>query len=129
MTTIMTVEDSGTVRDELATILRFEGYDVMEAEDGGVALSLLVERVPDLILCDLMMPRVDGYEVLRRVRSDPAHSSVPFVCLSARTERVDIARAMDAGASDYVTKPFTIDTLLSVIRDHLRSEPGGRESP
>lgn len=115
MTRILAIEDNDGVREELVDILRFEGYEVTPAENGREGLERLPKVKPDLIICDMMMPEMDGYETLRRVRSTPEYSTIPFVCLTARVERGDMRRAMEAGADDYVTKPFTAEELIAAV--------------
>jgi two-component system sensor histidine kinase/response regulator len=119
MTSILAIEDNDGVREELVDILRFEGYEVSAAENGREGLELIPKVKPELIVCDMMMPEMDGYETLRRVRSDPNYSTIPFVCLTARVERGDMRRAMEAGADDYVTKPFTAEELIAAVHAGL----------
>lgn len=119
MPKILAIEDNEAVREELADILRFEGYEVVEAENGRHGLEMLREAKPDLILCDLMMPEMDGYEMLRHVRADARLATMPFVCLTARAERADMRRAMETGADDYVIKPFTAEELVAAVRAGL----------
>jgi len=119
MTSILAIEDNDGVREELVDILRFEGYQVVAAENGRQGLELIEKVKPDLIVCDMMMPEMDGYETLRHVRSTPGYATVPFVCLTARAERGDMRRAMESGADDYVTKPFTAEELLAAVRAGL----------
>lgn len=114
-TRILVIEDNAEVREEIADILTFEGFEVHQAANGRVGLDLIRQALPDLVLCDLMMPELDGYETLARVRSDAATAMVPFLCLTARAERRDLRRAMELGASDYITKPFTAQDLLGAI--------------
>jgi CheY-like chemotaxis protein len=107
------------VRENLARFLKLEGHEVVEASDGeaGVAQALRVR--PDLILCDVMMPRLNGFEVLATLRRDPTLQNVPFVFLSASAEPERMAEAVGMGARGYVTKPFSLADLKSVLRQHL----------
>lgn len=120
--TILLVEDDPSVRDALERALGFEGYEVDTARDGGVALSMMREMAPDLIVLDVMMPYVDGIEVCRRIRAKG--DRVPILMLTAKTAVGDRVEGLDAGADDYVTKPFALDELLARIRALLRRSSG-----
>ena len=118
--TILVVEDQTDVRENLAETLELAGYGVVEAADGHEGVRAARERAPDLILCDVMMPRLDGYGVLRLLREDEATRAIPLVFLTAKAEREDLRRGMNLGAADYVTKPFFQDELLRVVELRLR---------
>ena len=118
-TRILVIEDNAAVREEVADILTFEGFEVRQATNGRVGLEMIRQAPPDLIICDLMMPELDGYETLAHVRSDATTAAVPFLCLTARAERQALRRAMEGGANDYITKPFTAEELLAAIRAAL----------
>jgi two-component system response regulator MprA len=120
--TILVVEDDPSVRDALERALGFEGYTVDTARDGGVALSMLRDTNPDLVVLDVMMPYVDGIEVCRRIRAKG--NRVPILMLTAKTAVGDRVEGLDAGADDYVTKPFALDELLARIRALLRRSTG-----
>jgi signal transduction histidine kinase len=120
METILVIEDTESVRQEIADTLQLENYSVIEAKNGRVGLQLASQCHPDLILCDVMMPEVGGYEVLATLRSDSQTSLTPFIFLTARTERDDVRLGMALGADDYLTKPFTLSDLLSAVRSRLR---------
>jgi CheY-like chemotaxis protein len=115
MTKILVIEDNDGVREEIVDILRFEGYEVRDAENGRLGLALAKEWAPDLVVCDLMMPELDGYATLEAIRADPVTAATPFLCLTARGEQNDVQRAMALGADEYITKPFTADQLLAVL--------------
>ena len=115
MTKILVIEDNDDVREEIVDILRLEGFEVRDAENGRLGLALAREWAPDLVVCDLMMPELDGYATLEAIRADPATASILFLCLTARAEHNDVQKAVDLGADDYLTKPFTIDELLASI--------------
>jgi len=115
MTKILVIEDNDEVREEIVEILRFEGYDVRDAENGRLGLQVVREWAPDAVICDLMMPELDGYATLETVRGNPASVAISFLCLTARGERVDIRKAMQLGADDYLTKPFTAAELLAAL--------------
>ena len=119
MKRILVIEDNDAVREEIAVILGFENFDVIAAENGRVGLERLRQTRPDLVLCDLMMPEMDGYSTLEALRRDPRFATVPFICLTARAERVDMRRAMELGADDYITKPFTAEELLAAVNAGL----------
>ena len=114
---VLVVDDEPQIRRALRTALVGHGYQAEVAEDGETALAMLAARVPDVMVLDLMMPGVDGFEVLRQTR---AWSSLPVIVLSARGQEHDKIRALDAGADDYLTKPFGIDELLARLRAVLR---------
>jgi two-component system sensor histidine kinase/response regulator len=112
---VLVIDDSATIRAEITGILEASGYAVTTAADGRQGLSKLWRCRPDLILCDLGMPELDGFEVLRALRARPDWAIVPFVCLTARSERAAMRRAMEMGADDYVVKPVTATELLSAV--------------
>lgn len=114
---VLIVDDEAPLRDSLSYTLRKEGYEVTTAEDGNSAIKQFHKQVPDLILLDLLLPEVDGMEVCWRIR---AFSNVPIVILTAKDHDLDKIRGLDAGADDYMTKPFNTGELLSRIRAALR---------
>jgi signal transduction histidine kinase len=114
-TRVLVIEDSETVLAEIEGILEANGFEVITASDGRMGLWRLWGGLPDLILCDLMMPEMDGFEVLEALRERPEWATIPFVCLTARTERQAMRRAMEMGADDYVTKPVTARELVSAV--------------
>jgi DNA-binding response OmpR family regulator len=116
----LVVEDDADIADVLRRSLRHEGYDVRTADDGVQALDAAVEFVPDLVVLDLGLPRLDGVEVCRRLR---AEGDVPILILTARTETDDRVEGLDSGADDYLVKPFERDELLARIRALLRRRP------
>jgi len=116
--TVLVAEDDRHVREALARILRFEGYDVVTVNDGAAALEAIDEHSPDAIVLDVMMPIVDGFSVCRRLRARNDHT--PVLMLTARDEVRDRVVGLDAGADDYLAKPFALDELLARIRGLLR---------
>ncbi|MGB3139036.1 MAG: response regulator [Nodosilinea sp.] len=122
MAKILVIEDEAGVRDSIVDILNAEDFIVDSAVNGQEGLSQIREFHPDLVICDVMMPMLDGYGVLEQVRQDPALATLPFVFLSAKAERDDFRSGMDLGANDYLTKPFTHDDLLHMIRSRLGAE-------
>lgn len=117
--TLLIIEDNQDVRENLEEILSLSGYNVVSAENGKVGVSKALEYIPDLILCDIMMPELDGYGVLRIVSSQPKTADVPFIFLTAKTEREDFRKGMGLGADDYITKPFDDVELLDTIELRL----------
>ena len=117
---VLVVDDEAQIRRALRTALSGHGYRVDVAEDGEAALSELASHVPDVLLLDLVMPGVDGFEVLRQTR---AWSKMPIIVLSARGGERDKVRALDLGADDYLTKPFSMQELLARVRAVLRRIP------
>lgn len=127
MPRVMIVEDDLTILGNLSQLLQLSGLDVIEAHDGSHALQLLQEGavggagLPKIIVSDLMMPHMDGFELLEIVKDDPVFQAIPFVLLSARSDASDLHQAFTLGASDYLVKPFEVDQLMDVIR-HLLSK-------
>lgn len=119
MRTILVIEDDPDVLDNIQDLLIAEDYLVVPARDGREGLKQARLRQPDLILCDVMMPDVDGYEVLRALRQQPETMSIPFMFVTARAGRDDLRAGMDLGADDYLVKPFTARELLTAVRTRL----------
>ncbi len=117
---VLVVEDDADIRDTVAYNLRQEGYQVRAVADGAAALEATRQRAPALVILDLMLPRVDGLEVCRRLRAQPTTASVPILILTARAEETDIIVGLEMGADDYVTKPFSWAELRARIRALLR---------
>ena len=116
--TILVADDDPEIRRIVATAARKYGLHVLEAEDGERALSLIRAEKPDLVVLDIMMPRRDGRDVCRTVRSEPAIKHIPIILFTARDEQNDRIVGLRLGADDYITKPFSVDLLLRRIR-HL----------
>jgi DNA-binding response OmpR family regulator len=125
--TILLVEDDASLLAGLALNLRKAGYGVLTASDGAAALASLESQRPDLVLLDLMLPSVDGHEVLSRIRSSDA--TLPVVVLTALGGEDDKVRGLDVGANDYVTKPFSIAELLARVRAALRARAAAASDP
>lgn len=123
---ILVVDDETQITRVLKTTLQSQGYEVKTAADGETALDLTVDWIPDLIVTDLSMPRMTGIELCRSVRE---RSQVPIIVLSVREEEKSKIDALDAGADDYVTKPFSANELLARVRANLRRVAANRESP
>ena len=120
MKKILVIEDEPEMRRNLATILRLEGYHVIAAENGRVGVERATQEKPDVILCDVMMPELDGHGVLQAVRQHEALARVPFLFLTARGEKPDVRAGMNLGADDYLTKPVAKADLLAAIDARLR---------
>jgi DNA-binding response OmpR family regulator len=113
---ILIVDDDPNILKLLRLNLEMEGYDVVEAADGKEALEAVAEHAPDLVLCDVMMPQLNGLEVVTRLRKDPAHAKLPIVMLSAKAQEMDVQHGKRVGADDYVTKPFDPDDLIALVQ-------------
>ncbi len=122
MTKVLVIEDEAHLRENVVSILTFEGFDTLSAADGAIGIELARKHIPDLILCDIMMPRTDGYEVLVALRSEPATSMIPIIFLTAKAGREDFRYGMALGADDYVTKPFTPEELLATVQTRLERQ-------
>lgn len=120
MKKILVIEDNFEVRENLEEILELSGYQVVTAEDGTVGVEMALTHSPDLILCDVMMPKLDGFGVLNILSKRPETSDIPFIFLTAKAEKTDFRRGMNLGADDYITKPFYKDELLAVVEVRLR---------
>ena len=119
MSKILIIEDQPLMRKNLATILEMEGFQVVLAENGQRGVALAKSESPDLILCDVMMPELDGFGVLRALRSQPATATMPLVFLTAKGDKLDQRTGMNLGADDYLTKPATREDLLAAVRSRL----------
>jgi DNA-binding NarL/FixJ family response regulator len=117
---ILVIEDEPEMRRNLATILRMEKFEVSQAENGRAGLELAKKELPDLILCDVMMPELDGHGVLQALREDSKTANIPFIFLTAKGEKADQRSGMNLGADDYLTKPVAKADLLSAIAARLR---------
>ncbi len=122
MTKILVIEDEEAVRENILDLLESENFETLAADNGKIGLELAVAEIPDLILCDLMMPNIDGYEVLKTLNSQASTATIPFIFITARTARADIRKGMNLGADDYLTKPFTRSELLSAIISRLEKK-------
>lgn len=119
MKTILLIEDNDAIRENTAEILELTGYTVHTAENGKIGVEKALQTKPDLVICDIMMPVLDGYGVLHIFNKNPNLAGVPFIFLTAKTERTDFRKGMELGADDYLTKPFDESELLSAIEGRL----------
>lgn len=115
MKKILVIEDEETLRTNIVQILELEDFLTIEANNGFLGIKLAQEHLPDLILCDVMMPEIDGYSVLTALRQNPTTASIPFIFTTAKASKADLRQGMNLGADDYLTKPITADELLSAI--------------
>lgn len=117
---ILVIEDELKVRNNIKLLLEEEGYKVFSAASGEEGIALALEILPCLIICDIMMPGIDGYEVLRRLSVPKETTSIPFIFLTAKVEREDLRLGMQLGADDYIFKPFKADDLLKAVSTRLK---------
>ncbi len=119
MKKLLLIEDDITVRENTAELLELSNYNVITASNGMLGIEKAKQEVPDIIVCDIMMPELDGYSVLEALSKNPETLNIPFIFLSAKTEHKDIRKGMDLGADDYLTKPFEEEELLNAIESRL----------
>lgn len=127
MPVILVIEDEASLLDEVIDWLTFEGYEVIGAGDGKSGMTTATLHQPDLILCDITMPELDGYDVLTAIRANQQTAATPFIFLTAHSTHEDLRRGMDLGANDYITKPFTRLELLSAVAARLKLREQQRE--
>ncbi|MEO6883473.1 MAG: response regulator [Bacteroidia bacterium] len=120
MKKILLIEDNVEMRENIAEILELANYKVLSAENGKIGVDMAKEEIPDLILCDIMMPDLDGYGVLHILSKDIRMSSIPFVFLTAKADKSEVRKGMNLGADDYLTKPFDKTELLDTIEVRLK---------
>jgi DNA-binding response OmpR family regulator len=129
MKKILVIEDEPEMRRNIMTLLRYREYESIEAENGRLGVEMARREMPDLILCDVMMPELDGYEVLRALRAEPKLALIPFIFLTAKGEKDDLRSGMNLGADDYLTKPVGNADLVQAIeaRLHRSAQQASRE--
>lgn len=115
LTKVLVIEDDTKVQDTLIDILEFEGFKTISAPNGEIGLMQAKLEKPDLVICDVMMPALDGYAVLAQLRQNEATATIPFIFLTAKADRSDVRQGMICGADDYLTKPFTPTELKQAI--------------
>lgn len=120
MKTILVVEDNFDIRENACEMLELAGYTTLQATNGEEGVLIAQIELPDLIICDIMMPKLDGYDVLNILSSDPATKNIPFVFLTAKTETIDFKKGLSIGADDYIAKPFSEKDLLNTVRLRLQ---------
>ncbi len=116
---ILIIEDDPVIRTQVAQVLRFEGFDPVEAANGKLGVAVAISAVPDLIVCDIMMPELDGFGVLQALRDEPRTAMIPFIFLTALVESEKRRHGMEEGADDYITKPYTARALVGSVRRRL----------
>jgi twitching motility two-component system response regulator PilG len=121
-TKVLVIDDSNTIRRSAEIFLKQGGYEVLLAEDGFDALSKVSDHDPHLIFCDILMPRLDGYQTCAIIKRNPKFSHVPVIMLSSKDGLFDKARGRMVGSEDYLTKPFTKDQLLGVVERYRPAE-------
>jgi two-component system sensor histidine kinase/response regulator len=119
MNKIVVIEDEAALLKNIVDMLELSGFEVASADSGETGLELIWQNPPDLVICDITMPGIDGYEVLMKIRENPATVTTPFIFLTARADRPFMRHGMELGADDYLTKPFTLSELLSAIETRL----------
>ena len=116
---ILIIEDQAPMRRNLALLLEMEGYEVDTAENGKIGLQRVEQKMPDLVICDVMMPELDGYGVIQALRNDPDTAAIPFIFLTAKGDKSDLRVGMNFGADDYLTKPVVREDVLAAIQARL----------
>lgn len=124
MAKILVADDEADIASGLRDNLEFEGYEVIVVSDGEAASRAAIEQNPDIVLLDIMMPKVDGLEVCKRIRE--AGLMIPILMLTAKSQEIDVVRGLEAGADDYITKPFSIRELLARVKAALRRTDAGK---
>ncbi len=119
---VMVIDDSNTIRRSAEIFLKQAGCDIILAEDGFDALAKITDGHPDLIFVDVMMPRLDGYQTCALIKKNPQYSATPVIMLSSKDGLFDKARGRMVGSSEYLTKPFTKDTLLTAVRRYASAQ-------
>lgn len=119
MSKVLLIEDDVVLRENTAELLELSNYDIITAPNGKVGVEMAIENLPDIVVCDIMMPELDGYGVLEALSKNENTKYIPFIFLSAKTERKDVRRGMDLGADDYITKPFEEEELISAIESRI----------
>lgn len=122
MNTILIIEDEDQIRENLEEILQLSDFKTLIAPNGKIGLEIAKTKLPDLIICDIMMPELDGYSVLSALRKNEATINIPLIFVTAKAERLDFRHGMEIGADDYLTKPFTTEELLKAIATRLHKQ-------
>ncbi|RZK50779.1 MAG: response regulator [Pedobacter sp.] len=126
----LVIEDNEDIRESTAEVLMLAGFETLTAANGKVGVELAIKNIPDIILCDIMMPELDGYGVLYLLQKNPQTAHIPFIFMTAKAERADMRKGMEMGADDYLTKPFDDMELFNAIESRLKKQakPQGYKS-
>jgi CRP-like cAMP-binding protein/DNA-binding NarL/FixJ family response regulator len=127
MKKILLIEDNQEVRENTVEILELAGYHVLAAENGKIGVEIALKEIPDLIICDIMMPVLDGYGALHLLNKNESTAAIPFIFLTAKAERTDMRKGMEMGADDYITKPFDDIELLNAVESRLKKADAMRK--
>src|ERR1700722_2197855 len=127
MKKILVIDDEEWLREMIQLALRQKGYEIAEAENGAVGIEVAKKILPDLILCDVNMEKVDGYLTLSSLRSDPSTAAIPFILMTGLADNAGMRHGMELGADDYLPKPFTIDALYAAVEARLKKAQALRE--
>lgn len=124
MKTILIIEDDKDILDNLTEFLELEGYHIISADNGKEGVDLAREFIPDLIICDVLMREMNGYNVLRSLLDTKKKHEIPFIFSTSNSEKVDRTKALALGADDYIIKPFKLETLLGISKKWIKSGSG-----
>jgi len=116
MKTVLIIEDNLAIRENMAEMLELEGYKVFVASNGEKGKALARKKLPDIILCDIMMPEINGHEVFNQLKQDSTTADIPFIFVSAKVEKKEIQAGLDIGANGYVGKPFSLKVLIKKLK-------------
>ncbi|TXD46868.1 response regulator transcription factor [Polaribacter sp. IC073] len=119
---ILIVEDTLAIREEVCDILEMEGYNVFQAENGEIGFNVALKERPDLIISDILMPPLDGYEMFQKLQSHEETRAIPLIFLSAKGEKEDIRIGMNLGAEDYLSKPININDLVNAVENKIKKK-------
>ena len=122
MSTVLVIEDNNEIRENIVEILELADYEVVVAKNGKQGVEIALINLPDIILCDIMMPELDGYGVLYLLNKNPETTNIPFIFITSKSERLDLRKGMEMGADDYLTKPFGRLELLNAIEIRLKKK-------
>jgi len=122
MDTILLIEDNPDILENLTEFLELEGYKILQANNGKKGIELALEFLPDLIICDVLMPEMDGHEVLHLLLATAQTHLIPFVFSTSMSERTNRAEALELGADDYIVKPYDPETLLQIVKHWIKNE-------
>lgn len=119
MVSILIIDDCEAIRENTAELLALEGFQVITASNGKIGFEKIIQYNPDLVVCDILMPEMDGFEVLRKLGAHPKHKTTPVIFFSAKNEKKYLAKAMESGAYDYIVKPSDLNDLIASINHFI----------